>query len=85
MSADEQASADAAAGGNETPGSPVAAGECTPCRGTGLVISGAGGEQSTARCPWCEGSGRFIAEHDAQALAPEPPVPAAGDAPNDSA
>jgi len=41
--------------------------ECAPCRGTGQVISNLGGEPSTVTCPWCEGSGRVIAEHDAQA------------------
>jgi len=40
---------------------------CRPCRGTGSVISNKGGEASTVECPWCEGSGRRIPEHDAQA------------------
>jgi hypothetical protein len=31
------------------------------------VISGLGGTPHRVRCPWCEGSGRFIPEHDAQA------------------
>jgi DnaJ-class molecular chaperone len=43
------------------------AGACTACRGTGEVISGLGGTPHRVRCPWCEGSGRFIPEHDAQA------------------
>ena len=30
---------------------------CHPCRGTGKVISGLGGEQSTLACPWCGGTG----------------------------
>jgi DnaJ-class molecular chaperone len=40
---------------------------CSPCRGTGSVISALGGTPKPVTCPWCEGSGRFIAEHDAQA------------------
>jgi len=40
---------------------------CSPCRSTGHVVSNLGGEPSTIACPWCEGSGEFIAEHDAQA------------------
>ena len=40
---------------------------CTPCRGTGSVISGLGGTPNPVTCPWCEGSGRRIAGHDAQA------------------
>jgi DnaJ-class molecular chaperone len=40
---------------------------CTPCRGTGQVISTLGGTPSTVPCPWCDGGGRFIRGHDAQA------------------
>jgi DnaJ-class molecular chaperone len=40
---------------------------CSACRGTGKVISNLGGSPSTLACPWCEGTGRFIPEHDAQA------------------
>jgi DnaJ-class molecular chaperone len=40
---------------------------CTPCRGTGRVISNLGGNTHEVTCPWCEGRGRFIREHDAQA------------------
>jgi DnaJ-class molecular chaperone len=40
---------------------------CTACRGTGQVISGLGGTPHRVTCPWCEGSGRFIPDHDAQA------------------
>jgi DnaJ-class molecular chaperone len=47
-------------------------GRCTACRGTGRVISTLGGERHEVTCPWCEGSGRFIAGHDAQASAPNP-------------
>jgi len=40
---------------------------CTPCRGTGKVISTLGGTPEPVTCPWCEGSGRYDATHDAQA------------------
>ena len=40
---------------------------CSPCRGTGTVISGAGGTPHTLPCPWCEGTGVEIPGHDAQA------------------
>jgi DnaJ-class molecular chaperone len=40
--------------------------QCRACRGTGRVISGLGGEPNAITCPWCEGSGRFIPEHNAQ-------------------
>jgi DnaJ-class molecular chaperone len=40
---------------------------CAPCRGTGQLISTKGGESHTVTCPWCEGTGRFIPNHDAQA------------------
>jgi DnaJ-class molecular chaperone len=41
--------------------------ECSPCRGTGQVISNLGGSPQQVPCPWCEGTGRFIPGHDAQA------------------
>ena len=55
---------------------------CSPCRGTGSVLSNAGGTQHTLPCPWCEGTGVEITGHDAQAArrdgaestAPEPEV-----------
>jgi DnaJ-class molecular chaperone len=53
---------------DEQPAEPV---PCSACRGTGKVISNLGGSPSTLQCPWCEGSGRFIAGHDAQAAARE--------------
>jgi hypothetical protein len=31
------------------------------------VISTLGGSPNAVTCPWCEGSGRFIPDHDAQA------------------
>jgi DnaJ-class molecular chaperone len=40
---------------------------CTPCRGTGKLISNLGGTPQTVPCPWCEGSGLYDAQHDAQA------------------
>ncbi len=40
---------------------------CRPCRGTGSVISGLGGEQRSITCPWCGGSGVRDPERDAQA------------------
>ena len=42
-------------------------GRCMPCRGTGRVISTLGGKPHEVTCPWCEGSGRYRREHDAQA------------------
>lgn len=41
--------------------------ECSACRGTGQVSSNLGGSPSQVTCPWCEGTGRFIPGHDAQA------------------
>ena len=41
--------------------------ECMPCRGTGKVISGLGGEPKTVTCPWCGGSGERQPGVDAQA------------------
>ncbi len=43
---------------------------CTPCRGTGTLISGKGGEPHRVTCPWCGGDGRFHSDRDAQAGAP---------------
>lgn len=40
---------------------------CTACRGTGRVISNLGGTPSEVECPWCDGTGRFLVAHDAQA------------------
>ncbi len=52
---------------------------CTPCRGTGKVISNLGGEQRELTCPWCEGSGEFKSGHDAQGDAPQSPESQAGE------
>jgi DnaJ-class molecular chaperone len=42
-------------------------GRCTACRGTGQVLSNKGKSPHEVSCPWCEGTGRFIPDHDAQA------------------
>ena len=39
---------------------------CLPCRGTGTVISNKGGSAHEVTCPWCEGTGRMLPDHDAQ-------------------
>jgi DnaJ-class molecular chaperone len=43
-------------------------GHCHACRGTGQLTSNFGGTPHAVTCPWCEGGGRFIPEHDAQAV-----------------
>ena len=43
---------------------------CTPCRGTGQVVSGLGGTPHEVTCPWCGGSGEFGPGRDAQDSAP---------------
>lgn len=52
---------------------------CTPCRGTGRLLSSLGGRSHEVTCPWCGGSGRFTAGRDAQAEPAEgsepPPAP----------
>ena len=40
---------------------------CSPCRGTGRVISNLGGSPSEETCPWCDGTGVIPPGHDAQA------------------
>ena len=50
-----------------TPEPPEDRTTCTACRGTGEVVSNLGGSPSRVPCPWCEGTGRFLPEHDAQA------------------
>jgi DnaJ-class molecular chaperone len=42
---------------------------CRPCRGSGVVISGLGGEQREQPCPWCDGTGTRIPGRDAQEAA----------------
>jgi DnaJ-class molecular chaperone len=58
-----------------TPPEPAPAddpGRCHACRGTGQVISGLGGTPHTVTCPWCDGTGRFVPGHDAQAARVSP-------------
>ena len=45
---------------------PQAPRPCMPCSGTGKVNSNAGGEPHQVTCPWCEGGGVMIPDHDAQ-------------------
>jgi DnaJ-class molecular chaperone len=40
---------------------------CSACRGTGRVISNLGGTPHEVACPWCEGGGRRLPAHNAQA------------------
>jgi DnaJ-class molecular chaperone len=44
---------------------------CSPCRGTGKVISGLGGTPHEVTCPWCGGSGSFHPGRDAQSAGSE--------------
>jgi hypothetical protein len=37
------------------------------CRGTGTLISNLGGSPSSVDCAWCEGTGVYLPDHDAQA------------------
>jgi DnaJ-class molecular chaperone len=39
---------------------------CTPCRGTGSLISGKGGTPHAVTCPWCGGDGQFHRGRDSQ-------------------
>jgi DnaJ-class molecular chaperone len=39
---------------------------CTPCRGTGKLVSGLGGSPHEVQCPWCRGTGERIPGLDAQ-------------------
>lgn len=47
---------------------------CGACRGSGSVISNIGGNPHSVSCPWCEGRGLFLADHDAQAHWRQPPA-----------
>jgi len=40
---------------------------CSACRGTGRVVSNLGGAPHEVVCPWCDGGGRRLPAHDAQA------------------
>ena len=44
---------------------------CAPCRGTGRLISGLGGEPHQVTCPWCQGTGTRIPGYDAQSAPAE--------------
>ncbi len=52
---------------------------CMPCRGTGRLISGLGGNPHQVVCPWCRGTGELIAGVDAQASPAEAGPPPARD------
>ena len=43
---------------------------CTPCRGTGKLISNLGGDAHEVVCPWCGGLGKFESGRDAQSSGP---------------
>jgi DnaJ-class molecular chaperone len=51
---------------------------CTPCRGTGHLISGLGGTPHQVVCPWCRGTGHRIPGTDAQQSPAEGGAPAGG-------
>ncbi|MDQ6834980.1 MAG: hypothetical protein M3016_02225 [Actinomycetota bacterium] len=48
---------------------------CTPCRGTGKVISGLDGSPHEVTCPWCGGSGAYTPGRDAQQQTEAPSAP----------
>jgi DnaJ-class molecular chaperone len=52
---------------------------CNPCRGTGHLISGLGGEPHQVTCPWCGGTGHRIPGSDAQEHPAEGGTPAGAD------
>jgi DnaJ-class molecular chaperone len=52
---------------------------CMPCRGTGKLISGLGGEPHEVTCPWCQGTGKRIPGIDAQQSPAEAGAPQAQD------
>lgn len=53
----------------DPPGGDAPAGPepCSPCRGTGKVVSQLGGKREEIPCPWCDGGGIRLPEHNAQA------------------
>ncbi len=54
-------------------------GACMPCRGTGQLVSGLGGQPHSVLCPWCRGTGRRIPGIDAQESPAEVGAPAVQD------
>jgi DnaJ-class molecular chaperone len=51
---------------------------CSACRGSGRISSNLGGLAHLVSCPWCDGTGQWLADHDAQAHWREgvaPPAP----------
>jgi DnaJ-class molecular chaperone len=65
------------------PDEPAAPVPCSACRGTGQVVSNLGGHPSIVECPWCDGGGVRIADHDAQARRREQSSGAEGAGPTD--
>lgn len=61
------------AGSDEVRGRESASTTCSPCRGTGRLISGLGGESHEVTCPWCGGTGEFVGGMDAQQAPAETP------------
>jgi DnaJ-class molecular chaperone len=51
----------------EVSAEPTAPTPCSACRGSGVVTSNLGGEPHQLPCPWCDGGGVTLREHDAQA------------------
>jgi hypothetical protein len=58
---------DAGRAGRASEQEPHAPVPCSACRGTGTVISNLGGTPQEVPCPWCDGGGVRLREHDAQA------------------
>jgi DnaJ-class molecular chaperone len=64
---------------SEQPEAPSTEGElCLPCRGTGRLRSGLGGQPHEVECPWCRGTGHRIPDIDAQQHPAETAPPDAG-------
>jgi DnaJ-class molecular chaperone len=68
--ADEDAESPAASGAGAAAQKPAEdRSQCTPCRGTGKLVSNLGGTPHDVVCPWCDGSGLFQQDRDAQEYA----------------
>jgi DnaJ-class molecular chaperone len=63
---------------SEEAAEPAVPQSCSACRGSGSVISNLGGEPHEQPCPWCDGGGVVLPDHDAQAHWREPRPPDAG-------